>query len=54
MHNLDLTMLATNTIFIDQVLITLSKLHVTFKPHPLRDFVRRGGRTAKNAYCINP
>ena len=38
MHNLFLIMLATNTIFIDKVHMTLIKLHVKFKPLPLKIF----------------
>ena len=35
MHNLFLIMIATSTIFIDWVHMTLPKLHVKFKPLPL-------------------
>ena len=36
MHNLGLIIIATNTIFIDLLRITISKLHVTLQPHPLK------------------
>ena len=38
MHNLFLIMLATNTVFIDWVHMTLTKLHEKFKPLPLKIF----------------
>ena len=38
MHNLFLIMLATNTIFIDLVHMTLTKGHVKCKPLPLKIF----------------
>ena len=38
MHNVLLIMIATNTIFIDKVHITLTKLHVKFQPLPLKIF----------------
>ena len=41
MHNLCLIMLATSTIFIDQVPITLRKLHVEFQPIPLKIFLSK-------------
>ena len=38
MHNLSLIMLATDTVFTDQVNITLTKLHEKFQPQPLKIF----------------
>ena len=38
MHTLFLIMLATNTVIIDSVHITLTKLHGKFKPVPLNIF----------------
>ena len=40
---------ATDTIFIDLLCITLTKLHVKFQPHPLKDFLSTGRKSAKNA-----
>ena len=36
MHKLFLIMLAKNTIFIDELHMTLTKLHVKFKPLPIK------------------
>ena len=38
MHNLFLIMLATNTIFIEEVHITIKKLHLKFQSLPLKIF----------------
>ena len=38
MHKLSPIMIATNTIFIDLVHMTLTKDHVKFKPPPLKIF----------------
>ena len=38
MHKLSQIMIATNTIFIDWVHMTLIKFHVKFKPLPLKIF----------------
>ena len=47
MHNLPPIMLATNPIFIEKELITLSKLHAKFQPHPLKDFLKKGVKSEK-------
>ena len=53
MHNVCLIMLATNTIFIDLVRITLSKLHVKFQPHPLKMFWAKVEKVQKtHKLCI--
>ena len=52
MHNLCLIILATNTILIDLLRITLQKLHVKLQPHPssLKDFLSKAGTAlGKNA-----
>ena len=52
-NKLCLIILSTNIIFIDQVCITLTKLHVKLKPNPLRDFLSKGGKSAKtHQLCI--
>ena len=47
MHNHLLIMLATNTIFIDLLCITLSKLHVKFQPNPLQIFLSKVEKVQK-------
>ena len=46
MHNLCLIMLATNTIFIDLLHITIQELNVQFQP---QDFFSKGRKSANNA-----
>ena len=49
MHNLCLIILVTITIFSDLISITLPKLHVKLQPHPLKIFLSKGRKSAKNA-----
>ena len=44
MRNLCLIMHATDTIFVDKVSATFSKLHVKFQPDPLRSFKVKVGK----------
>ena len=53
MHNLCLIILATNTIFIDLLRITLPKLHVKLQPHPLKIFWAKVEKVQKtHELCI--
>ena len=51
--NVCLIILATNTIFIDLLRITLPKLHIKLQPHPLKVYLSRGRKSAKNAKIMN-